>query len=77
MTTMISEVFDAFRSAGVPEEKARKAAEALSVETPATKAGIQSLKLDNAVLKWMIGFNLAPSSGHPDSGGRFCFTLPL
>jgi hypothetical protein len=29
MTTMISEVYDAFRSVGVPEEKARKAAEAM------------------------------------------------
>jgi hypothetical protein len=30
MATMISEVYDAFRSVGVPEDKARAAAEALS-----------------------------------------------
>jgi len=30
MATMISEVYDAFVSAGAPEEKARKAAEALA-----------------------------------------------
>lgn len=29
MTTMISEVYDAFKEAGVSEEKARKAAEAI------------------------------------------------
>ena len=36
MTTMISEAYSAFRIAGVPEEEARKAAEALSVESLAT-----------------------------------------
>lgn len=30
MTTMLTEVYDAFVSAGVPDDKARKAAEALS-----------------------------------------------
>jgi hypothetical protein len=30
MTTLLTEVYDAFVSAGVPEDKARKAAEALS-----------------------------------------------
>ncbi len=59
MTTMISEVFEAFRDAGVSEEKARKAAEALASESLATKNDIASLKLDNAVIKWMVGFNLA------------------
>jgi hypothetical protein len=59
MSTMVYEVFDAFRSVGVPEEKARRAAEAMSNETIATKSDIASLKLDTAVLKWMIGFNLA------------------
>ncbi|CAB1367270.1 integrase [Denitratisoma oestradiolicum] len=59
MTTMISEVFEAFRDAGVSEEKARKAAEALASESLATKHDIASLKTDNAVIKWMVGFNLA------------------
>ena len=52
MTTMISEVYEAFRAIGVPEDKARKAAEALSTKTLATKTGV-------AILKWMVGFNLA------------------
>ncbi|MEY4592212.1 MAG: hypothetical protein RIR18_1107 [Pseudomonadota bacterium] len=59
MSTMIAEVYDAFRSIGVNEDLARKAAVALNSETTATKADIASLKIDNAVLKWMIGFNLA------------------
>lgn len=70
MTTMISEVYDAFRSAGVPEDKARKAAEALSNESIATKGDIARLealtrteiaKLDKelAVLKWMVGLVMA------------------
>ena len=59
MATMISEVYDAFRAAGVPEEQARRAAEAISAESLATKTDIAALKLDLAVLKWMVGFNLA------------------
>ena len=56
---MIFEVFDAFRTAGVPEEKARKAAEALSNETTATKADVVRIERELAILKWMVGFNLA------------------
>jgi hypothetical protein len=41
---MISEVYDAFRSVGVPEDKARAAAEALSEEQLATKADIARLE---------------------------------
>ena len=59
MATMNSEVYDAFRAAGVPEEQARRAAEAISAESLATKTDIAALKLDLAVLKWMVGFNLA------------------
>ena len=44
MATMISEVYDAFRSAGVPEDKARAAAEALSADQLATKADIAKLE---------------------------------
>jgi hypothetical protein len=44
MATMISEVYDAFRSAGVPEDKARAAAEALSEDQLATKADIVRLE---------------------------------
>ena len=59
---MISEVYDAFIAAGAPEEKARKAAEALAnydqrfdrVERELLK-GQGELML----LKWMIGFVIA------------------
>ena len=44
MTTMISEVYSAFRTAGVPEQDARKAAEALSSENLATKNDITGVK---------------------------------
>jgi hypothetical protein len=44
MATMISEVYDAFRSVGVPEDKARAAAEALSEDQIATKSDITRLE---------------------------------
>lgn len=59
MTTMISVVYDAFRSAGVPEDKARKAAEALSSDALATKGDIARLEKELAVLKWMVGLVIA------------------
>ncbi len=59
MTTMISEVYEAFRVAGVPEDKARQAAEALSAENLATKADIYELKATQKLHSWMLGFNLA------------------
>jgi len=58
MSMMISEVYDAFRAAGVPDDKARQAAEALSAESVATKGDIQELKADVRLLKWMLGFVL-------------------
>jgi hypothetical protein len=55
MSTMISEVYDALKEAGASEEKARKAAEALaSYENRFTR-----IESDLAVLKWMVGFNMA------------------
>ena len=59
MTTMISEVYSAFRTAGVPEEEARKAAEALSAERPATKNDIVDVKRELTVVKWMLGVVIA------------------
>ncbi len=63
---MISEVYDAFRSAGVPEEKARKAAEALSSDAVAPKGDMLKLdkemaamRIDIVVLKWMVGLVIA------------------
>ena len=52
---MISEVYDAFIAAGAPEDKARKAAEALAnYDTRLNK-----IKADLLVLKWMTGTILA------------------
>ncbi len=59
MTTMISEVYSAFRKAGVPEEDARQAAEALSAESLATKADVIEIKRELAFLKWMLGIVIA------------------
>ncbi len=55
MSTMISEVYDAFRSAGVPEDKARAAAEALSEDQLATKADISKLEKELLAIEWMLG----------------------
>ena len=51
---MISEVYNAFRIAGVPEVEAQKAAEALSSESLATKDDINKLQKELLVIKWMI-----------------------
>ena len=59
MTTMISEVYSAFRTAGVPEEEARKAAEALSAERLATKNDIVDVKRELTVVKWLLGIVIA------------------
>ncbi|MFZ4624108.1 MAG: hypothetical protein ACOYNF_07705 [Rhodoferax sp.] len=70
MTTMISEVYEAFRSAGVPEDKARKAAEAMSSEATLTKGDIAKLdkeiaavRSDITLLKWMVGVVMAGVGG--------------
>ncbi len=55
MTTMQSEVYEAFRSIDVPEEKAVKAAAALSRRDD----DVGSLKSDMNLMKWMLGFVLA------------------
>ena len=55
MATMISEVYDAFIAAGAPEDKARKAAEALAdYENRFTK-----IDAELVVIKWMVGFSIA------------------
>lgn len=48
---MQSEVFEAFRAISVPEEKALKAATALSKRDEE----VASIKTDTVVLKWMVG----------------------
>lgn len=58
------DVFEAFKSAGVPEDKARRAAEALSES--AHVSDVSDLKTDVVELKstiklhtWMIGTSIA------------------
>jgi hypothetical protein len=60
MSTMISEVYDAFLAAGVPEDKARRAAEALYDQgITAVRTDIATLKADVRLLKWQGGATLA------------------
>ncbi len=59
MSTIISEVYDAFLAAGAPEDKARKAAEALANY----EARFSKIDADLPVLKWMTGFILAGVAG--------------
>jgi hypothetical protein len=55
MTTMISEVYDAFLAAGTPEDKARAAAAAVA----AYDQRFTKIEGDLSLPKWMVGFNLA------------------
>ncbi len=55
MTQMQSEVFEAFRSIDVPEDKALKAAAALSKRDD----DVTSVHSELTVIKWMMGFVLA------------------
>ena len=55
MSTMTSAVYDAFISAGAPEDKARKAAQALAdYDNRFTK-----IDAELVVLRWMVGFAVA------------------
>jgi len=51
MANMQSEVFEAFRSIDIPEDKAVKAAGALAKRDD----DVIDIKRDLAVLKWMVG----------------------
>lgn len=55
MATMISEVYDAFVAAGAPEDKARKAAEAIA----SYENRFSRIESHLAGLKWMTGTILA------------------
>lgn len=62
MATMISEVYDAFIAAGAPEDKARKAAEALSNydrRFDGVEREILKVQAEVVLLKWMVGFVIA------------------
>ena len=58
MTVMLSRTYEALVAAGAPEEKARAAAEELA----AYESRFAKIETDLAVLKWMVGVNLAASS---------------
>ena len=51
MTTMISEVYEALRSVGIDEPKARSAAAAMTVQ----QDKLDAIERDLAVLKWIGG----------------------
>lgn len=55
MSTMISGIYDAFRSIGIAEDKARAAAEALTGDQLATKSDIARLEKELIIIKWMLG----------------------
>lgn len=55
MSNVQSEVFEAFRAIDIPEDKALKAAAALSKRDD----DVASVKGELLVMKWMIGFVLA------------------
>lgn len=62
MATMISEVYDALLAAGSPEEKARKAAEAVASydnRLVAIENRLVRIESEMAMLCWMVGFGLA------------------
>jgi phage shock protein A len=63
---MIAEVYDALLAAGSPEDKARKAAEAIaSYENRFGAIEQRFTKVDGDLnlLKWMVGFDLAATVG--------------
>lgn len=55
MSLMISEIYDAFIAAAAPEEKARKAAEAMIVH----ENRFSKIESELAVMRWMEGFVIA------------------
>ena len=55
MATMISEVYDAFIASGAPEDKARKAAEAIAAD----EGRFNKIENDLNIVKWMNGVTWA------------------
>ena len=55
MAMMMSSLYDALRAAGAGDEAARKAAE----EVAGYDSRFAKLEADTALVKWMVGFNLA------------------
>lgn len=66
MATMIAEVYDAFKAAGVDDEKARKAAEAVASyenKFQDLKSDIREVATKVSVLTWVVGLNVALNLG--------------
>jgi hypothetical protein len=61
MAVMLGNLYGALREAGVPDDRAQKAAEeaAASTDVIELKKDVAQLKTDAAVLKWMGGLTLA------------------
>ena len=57
MAIMLSKTYDALIAAGAPEDKARAAAKELA----GYESRFAKIETDLAVLKWMVGVNLAAS----------------
>jgi hypothetical protein len=54
MAVMLGNLYDALKSAGAEDEKARKAAEEIAAYEPR----FAKLEDDVALLKWMVGSNI-------------------
>lgn len=65
MAVMLGNLYEAPREAGVPEDRAQKAAEeaAASSDLLELRKDMSQVKTDLAVLKWMVGFSLASVIG--------------
>lgn len=64
MAMLNYDVFEAFKSAGIPEDKARKAAEALSgaaqaAEVADIRSDVVDMKSPVKLHTWILGFNTA------------------
>ena len=57
MAVMLSKTYDTLVAAGAPDDKARAAAEELA----GYESRFSKVETDLAVLKWMVGVNLAAS----------------
>ena len=55
MPIMLEKLYDALRAANIPDDKARAAA----VEVAEFKDRIAAVQSDLALLKWMVGSNIA------------------
>lgn len=55
MSLMLAEVYEAFKAANVPEDIARKAAEAIAAYT----GELADIRSDLKLLKWMVGVLVA------------------